>query len=232
MQEPVLHAYPFQKTLRAFQRRPADDAHGRILQCAVREIRESHQILVVLVPASFQNSIPVTQIQLAKHPAEQVLRHVLVIDKSQRLAFPAAFETFRYLLQDAAALIVVYLHLRITGKLESVCAERHETVALKHLGQTAAHHVIYVHDVAASLLVRQTHKTAAIADRQAEIGIVIHHLSGLTVPAGLYCQIYLLIRLVIQMLYRRQPYRNDKSVHLFLIVMLDIRFLLLIGLSI
>ena len=78
---------------------------------------------MVLVAASAQEGVPLAEVQFAEHPPQQVFRHILIIDKSQRLSLLPALKSLGYFLEDAAALVIVYLHLRITGKLEGIGTE-------------------------------------------------------------------------------------------------------------
>ena len=185
---------------------------------------------MVLVASSAQDSVPLPKVQLAEYTPQQVFRHILVIDKSQRLSFLPALEALRYLLENAAALVIVYLHLGIAGELEGIGAEGGKSVALEDLGQTAAHRIVNIHDIAFPLLVRQADESPATVHRETEIGIVVYGLSPLVDTAGLDCQIYLLVGLVIQMTHGTQPYRYDKAVYTLLIVVTDICYLLLIRL--
>ena len=123
VQETVLSPDALQNTAGPVQRRPADSRHRGIFQGTSRKRGELHQILVVLVASSAQDSVPLPKVQLAEYTPQQVFRHILVIDKSQRLSFLPALEALRYLLENAAALVIVYLHLGIAGELEGIGAE-------------------------------------------------------------------------------------------------------------
>ena len=123
VQESVLPPDAFQYAPGTVQGGTADRGHRRIFQGAPRERGELHQVLVVLVAASAQDCIPLAEVQPAEHPPQQVLRHIPVIDKSQRLSLLPDLQSLGYLLEDTAALVIVYLHLRITGKLEGIGTE-------------------------------------------------------------------------------------------------------------
>ena len=104
-----------------FLERCLDDLrHRSVFQILPAAVGEFHQILVVLVSSSLHHGVTQTQIQFPDHPFQKVLRHVGIVDDSQCLAFFSGLESFGYFLQDAASLVVIYLHFGISGELECI----------------------------------------------------------------------------------------------------------------
>ena len=111
-------------------------------------------------------------------------------------------------MQHAVTEVIVYLHLRILGKLKSIRLKSLVIQAGENHRQAIAYHIIQIHQETFSLLIRKTYKTTALSNRKRYQCIIETFLSG---SLHLDTQVDILIRLIGQLLNGREPHRTDKT---------------------
>ena len=79
MQETVRFPYQVEEAAPDIQRGSHDRRHRLEFQIFPSAIRELHQVLVVLVPSSFQYRVIVLEIKLSQNLFQQVRRHLFII---------------------------------------------------------------------------------------------------------------------------------------------------------
>ena len=162
----------FQQAFRTVEFFFQDRRPFRIFQVAVSTIREFHQILVVLIASAFNHRIQAVEVELFQHPFQQVLRHVIIVNHTERFASFAALYPFGDFLKGTRAQVVVDFHFRIAGKLEGISFKLVVTQSFENQRKAAADDIVQIHQVTLVLMVGQLYETAADVDREFQKGIV------------------------------------------------------------
>ena len=207
--EPVSLLHHAQHTVPAAVRLRSDDGFPhRILQVVASAVRESHQVLMVVIASSSLHSVELVEVKQVHHTLVQSCRHVLIVYHSERVALPAALHSLRYLLQNACPQVVANLHLRILRELESIRLKVPVSQSAEDERQTIAYHVVQIHQIFVPVTVWQPYEPSAHLHRQLYQRVVAR-LPALGVH--LHGEVYAVVRLVGKLSGGGYPHRTHKA---------------------
>ena len=172
VQETVFLLYFLDETLGAVQFFFQNRGPLRVFQVFPSAIGEAHHVFVILIASTVEYYIQAIEIHLFQHAFQQVFGHLGVVDEAQGFAPLTAFHSFRNLLQSACAQVVVNLHFSVTGELESISFKVGIAQPLEYQRKAATDDIVYIHQVAFSVMVGQADETSTHINGQFKESII------------------------------------------------------------
>ena len=232
MYEPVFLPDLLQNALFAEKLLLHDMFPFREFQFAVSEVRELHQILMVLVSTAWKGSIEMLHVEACHNLLLHILRHELVVDDAHRLSTLSAVHALCYQLQHAVVGVVVHFHLGILCEFEGISLESAWLESDEYQRQTEAYDIIEIDSVLVSVGGRQYDEASELTVGNLHNGIVrLWFLAeGLLHLGSFHDEVNPVVLQLADFRNVLQPNRVGGTVQLVVVEILDILFLFVVQL--